>query len=345
MITEDLDLALREATARYDAGQLYVLTDTNTSRCCLPELRRTFSVPDGHILCLPAGEEAKSLATVERIWDFLIDNGATRSSLLLILGGGVLTDMGGFAASTFKRGIPYVNIPTTILAAVDAATGGKTGFDYRGLKNEIGLFCTPERTIVYPRYMRTLPHDQFLSGYAEMLKHALIASPLELAQILAFDTADIDWERLSALLARSIDIKNYIVELDPHETGVRKALNFGHTVGHALESLSFGTDRPLLHGYAVMYGMVAELWLSVLKLGFPKETLSKVVQRMNDDYGRPLCACKDYERLFALMQHDKKNLSPDKVSFTLLRTVGNYRLDQYASKEEIFEALDFLFNI
>lgn len=344
MITDDLDLALREATALYHPEQLYVLVDTHTRQFCLPAVEQTLRLLPEHVLCIESGEDQKTLATIERIWDFLTENGATRFSLLLILGGGVLTDMGGFAASTFKRGIRYVNIPTTLLAAVDAATGGKTGFDYHGLKNEIGLFCTPERTIVYPAYLQTLPHKEFLSGYAEMLKHALIASPLEVAQILSIDMDNIDWTHLTALLARSIDIKNYIVEQDPSEEGLRKTLNFGHTIGHALESLSFTSDQPMLHGYAVLYGMVAELYLSVIKLGFPRETLSQVVELMKSHYGRPVCPCRDYERLWTLMKHDKKNVSPEHVTFTLLRNVGNCRLNQSATKEEVFDALDFLFN-
>lgn len=345
MITDDLDLTLREMTALSAPEQIYVLVDTNTRQFCLSELEKTLTFVPEHILCLQAGESSKTLETVQCIWDFLIENGATRSSLLLILGGGVLTDMGGFAAATFKRGIPYVNIPTTLLAAVDAATGGKTGFDYRGLKNEIGIFSAPVHTIVYTPFLQTLPQQQFLSGFAEMLKHALVASPLELSQILAFNVEAVNWERLAGLLERSMDIKNYIVEQDPKEEGLRKTLNFGHTVGHALESFSFTTNQPMLHGYAVMYGMVAELYLSVIKLDFPRQILSQVVTFMKEYYGKPLCPCQKYEQLFELMKHDKKNASPEQISFTLLRNVGNCRLNQSATKEEIYEALDFLFNL
>lgn len=170
MLTNDIDLALREVTATVDKNQVFIVADEHTEVLCLPTLQQTLALPREQILVLQADEEHKNLAAVEKIWDFLVSRQATRRSLLLILGGGVLTDMGGFAAATFKRGIPFVNIPTTLLGAVDAATGGKTGIDYKDLKNEIGLFVAPKETLIYPAFLLTLPHEQFLSGYAEMLK-------------------------------------------------------------------------------------------------------------------------------------------------------------------------------
>lgn len=345
MLTNDIDLALREVTATVDKNQVFIVADEHTEVLCLPTLQQTLALPREQILVLQADEEHKNLATVEKIWDFLVSRQATRRSLLLILGGGVLTDMGGFAAATFKRGIPFVNIPTTLLGAVDAATGGKTGIDYKDLKNEIGLFVAPKETLIYPAFLQTLPHEQFLSGYAEMLKHALIASPLELSQLLSFDLNKIDQERLCQLLSRSIDIKNYIVEQDPQEEGLRKSLNFGHTIGHALESFSFHTDHRLLHGYAVLYGMIAELYLSVKLLGFPEKYLAQMVNVMREYYGKPIGSCKDYDALLSLMQHDKKNTTVGKISFTLLRNVGDCRLNQQADTESIKESLDFLFNL
>ena len=347
MLTQDLDLALRNAVGLRGSEDIFLLADENSMRFCLPEVRKTLTIDDNNILCLPAGEEYKTLQTVEKIWNFLIDRQATRHSLVLILGGGVLTDMGGFAASTFKRGIGYVNIPTTLLAMVDAAAGGKTGFDYRGLKNEIGMFSSPQETIVYPPFLNTLPHEQLLSGYAEMLKHALIASPLELIHVLAFDIDKPDWETLAELIQRSIDIKQYIVEQDPEETGLRKSLNFGHTIGHAIEEYSFQNKeaKPLLHGFAVMYGIVAEMYLSMTKLGLQQQFLTQVVHFMTEHYGKPVCPCKDYDKLLDLMRHDKKNEHPGEISFALLRQVGNCRINQHCTDDEIREAMDFLFNI
>jgi 3-dehydroquinate synthase len=338
-------MALRNAVGLRQSEDIFLLTDENSRKFCLQEVSKTLTLRQEHILCLPAGEEHKNLRTVEQIWDFFIEQHATRNSMLLILGGGVLTDMGGFAASTFKRGIPYVNIPTTLLAMVDAANGGKTGFDYKGLKNEIGMFSMPVDTIVYPPFLKTLPHEQLLSGYAEMLKHALIASPLELIHVLALDIDNPDWETLSELIQRSIDIKQYIVEQDPNETGLRKSLNFGHTVGHALEEYSFkNSSTPLLHGFAVMYGIVAELYLSVVKLGLQQTTLTQVAHFMREHYGKPVCSCKDYDLLLDLMRLDKKNEKAGEISFALLRQVGNSRINQHCTDDEIRDALDCLFN-
>lgn len=345
MLTNDIDLALREVTASVaEREQIFIVVDEHTEKLCLPIVQQTLELPTEQILVLSAGEGHKDIDTVSHIWDFLIEHGATRRSLLLILGGGVLTDMAGFAAATFKRGIAFVNIPTTLLGAVDAATGGKTGIDYKGLKNEIGLFVSPKETIIYPAFLKTLPSDQFLSGFAEMIKHALIASPLELAQVLSFNLNQRDEDELCQLLSRSIDIKNYIVEQDPFEEGLRKTLNFGHTMGHALESFSFRTEKPMLHGYAVLYGMIAELYLSVKLLGFPEKYLSQLVGVMREYYGKPLGSCKDYDELIALMRHDKKNTTVGEISFVLLRNVGDCRMGQKVDEESIKEALDFLFN-
>ncbi len=364
MLTFDLDLALREVTALYSQEQLFLLMDEQTQQYCLPEVEQTLQVLPSHQLCLATGEEHKTLATVQHIWDFFIAQKANRHSLLLILGGGLLTDIGGFAAATFMRGMPFVNIPTTLLAAVDAGSGGKTGFNYQGLKNEIGVFAQPAQTIVYPPFFQTLPYEQLLSGYAEMLKHALIASPLELAQVLSFDLDKIDWEELAELLRRSMEIKNYIVEQDPEEQDIRKTLNFGHTVGHALEEYflkntehrTLNTEhrtqntghlagsRPLLHGTAVAYGLVAELYLSYMKLGFSQDTLRQVVHYVYEHYGRISCPCKDYDVLIDLMLHDKKAETTNQLNVTLLQSVGNYRINQTVTPDEMKEALDFLFN-
>ncbi len=345
IITTDIDLALREQTALTPLEQVFILVDENTRVHSLPIILKTLPLPAEQILCIPAGEAHKTLHTVELIWQFLEQRNATRHSLLFCLGGGVLTDMGGFAAATFKRGMPWINIPTTLLGMVDAANGGKTGFNYGGFKNEIGLIREAKQTIIDPVFLNTLPRKQFLSGFAEMIKHALISSPLELASIRAFDLDRPDPALLQELITRSVDIKNYIVDSDPEETGMRQTLNFGHTIGHAIEEYSLRHDNePLLHGYAVLYGMVAELYLSLCKLGFPERDLQAVVAIMKQYYGKPVCPCKDYDELIELMQHDKKNPTPDRITFTLLRSVGNYQLGCSATEEEIRGALDFLFN-
>lgn len=350
----DLDLALREAAGLRGCNELYLLCDEHTRTHCAGEILKTFPLEESHILCVSPGEETKSPEGLFRIWDFLMTQGATRSSLLIVLGGGVLTDAGGFAAATFKRGIPYVNIPTTLLAMVDASQGGKTGINYKGLKNEIGLFAPPERTIVHIPFLATLPREELLSGYAEMLKHALIASPLELNTVMSERTVEAleqtvsseeAREHLGELIGRSADIKQYIAEQDPEEKGIRKSLNFGHTIGHAIEEDYSMRGQQLLHGYAVAYGMAAELYLSMLKAGLSQQIVSTVGYFIKELYGKPTYTCKDYDSLLDLMRHDKKNERQGEINFTLLRTVGNYRINQTCSEEEIKEALDYLTNM
>ena len=351
IITSDLDLVLREQTALTPLDQVFVLVDDHTRQYCLPILRQTLPLSDEQVLSVPAGEENKTLHTIELIWQFLMARGATRHSLLINLGGGVITDMGGFAAATYMRGMPFLNIPTTLLGMVDAAAGGKTGFDYQGIKNQIGVFRMPKETIIFTDFLATLHPHHILSGFGEMIKHALISSPLELAAITSFNILDfIDKpagetkDEANELIRRSIEIKNYIVESDPEETGMRQTLNLGHTIGHALEAYALQHGEPLLHGYAVVYGLIAELYLSHLKLGFPERDLQVVISLMKQYYGKYTCPCKSYDELIALMQHDKKNRSTDELTFTLLRTVGNYRLGCVCSPDEVKQALDALFN-
>lgn len=359
MITDDLFLELHSLMPRFNEEQVFVLTDSNAEKHCLPvlldqlrEMGEPFvSLLKDHTCVLPAGEEHKTLESVCRIWDFLIQKRATRHALLLNLGGGVITDIGGFAASCYKRGIAFVNLPTTLLAIVDAGEGGKTGFDYKGLKNEIGLFRPALETIIYPRFLKTLPKHEFLSGFAEMLKHALIASPLEWERILALDIDRLYHqpdealrEEFYAILERSLEIKRYYFEMDPEETGLRKTLNFGHTIGHAIESRLIERGEPQPHGYCVLWGMIAELYLSHLKTGFPSNRLTQLIQLCKEYYGGILFSCKDYDRLIELMRHDKKNTSAG-INFTFLRNIGNPIINQTADDDTIREALDFLFSI
>lgn len=310
------------------------------------------------MLVLPAGEENKSLAMVQRIWDFLIENGATRQAVLICIGGGVITDMGGFAAATYKRGIDYVNIPTTLLAMVDAGSGGKTGIDYRGLKNEIGVFRQPRETVIDTRWLSTLPIEEILSGMAEMVKHALIGSAEEWKRMMAIEVdEDFAGEAFRERVMASLAIKERIVAADPMEKGVRKALNFGHTIGHAMEEMSGTTTKTktktkteaekgmMRHGYAVMYGMVAEAYLSAKRMGLDKEVVVQLTHYMIENYGRPDGRCKDEERLIELMRHDKKNEAKGEINFTLLRAVGEPVVNQVVSEEEIREAIGYLFSV
>ena len=344
-ILKSIESALREVTARYDAAQVCVVSDAQVPfESEWPTLRLTVS------------EEQKSLETVARIWDFLFAQAITRRGLLVCVGGGVLTDLGGFAAATYKRGIDYVNIPTTLLAMVDASSGGKTGINYGGLKNSIGCFAPPVQTLICPVWLASLPSQELLSGFGEMLKTGLIEGERQEAsgerlweQLLRYDLDVMDTEALVPLIEQSIAVKERIVASDPKETGLRKVLNFGHTFGHALEEFSIvnrqSSNRPILHGYAVVYGLIAELYLSVTKLGCPKEPLQQLTQLMLHYYGRPNCKCSEREQLIDLMRQDKKNERTGQISCTLIREIGAPVINQVVTPEEALEALEYLFSL
>ena len=331
-------------------GQLFVLTDSHTKVHCLPLFAESIGNFSYHLLTLEAGEVTKNLTSVQLVWDFLLKHRATREAVLVNLGGGMITDLGGFAAATYMRGIRFVNIPTTLLAMVDASSGGKTGFDYKGVKNAIGTFTPPLATLIHLDFLRTLPAEELLSGFAEMLKHALIASKEEWVNLLQLLQEELPHEQLvealgsTGVLQASIAIKEKVVAQDPHETGVRKILNFGHTVGHAIESAAL-EHNALPHGYCVLWGMVAEVYLSVVKLGCPREVLQQLTQIMLQYYGRPQCNCKQREQLIQRMYQDKKNSANRTPNFTLLRAVGEPEINQYVSEKDIDEALEYLFSL
>lgn len=340
MICTDLSIALAPILARYDKDQGVVVYDENIS---LPT--GVAGLTSHSIYGLTVSETSKSLETVTLIWDFLFEHGITRRGLLIAVGGGVLTDLCGFAASTYKRGIDYINIPTTLLSMVDASTGGKTGINYHGLKNSIGLFAPPVATLIWPSWLKTLPPKQFLSGFAEMLKTGLIADQRLWARLLQYDLDTMDSDALTPLIADCIAVKEQIVSADPREEGIRKTLNFGHTFGHALEELSHAQGSPLDHGFAVLYGLIAELYLSVVKLSCPKEPLQQLTQVMLHDYGKPQCKCSDRDKLIALMLQDKKNEHATDINCTLLREVGEPLINQLITPQEAAEALDYLFSL
>ena len=302
-------------------------------------------------LRITADESHKTIETVMQIWDFLLEHHITRKGLMVCVGGGVLTDLGGFAAATYKRGIEYINMPTTLLAMVDASSGGKTGINYKGLKNCIGCFAPPKETVIDVKWLKSLPATELLSGFGEMLKTGLIESKEQRAQkqeglwesLLQYDIEAFEIEKLTSLIEQCIAVKKRIVAKDPHEEGLRKVLNFGHTFGHALEELSLSGLMP--HGYAVVYGMIAELYLSVTKLGCPKKPLQQLTQVMLHYYGRPNCNCKNREKLIALMQQDKKNECAGDINCTLLQDIGSPVINQVITPNEANEALEYLFSL
>ena len=339
-ICEDFISELDQAIGKQSSESIFILTDENTKKLCLPIALQSIMLKGCQVICIPSGDENKNLDSAVAIWKYLSENGATRKSLMINLGGGMITDIGGFTASTFKRGIRYINVSTTLLGAVDAATGGKTGINFSGLKNEIGVFAPAETVLINIDFFKTLDDANLRSGYAEMLKHALIETQEEWEKVLKYDLERLDLSELKVLLAKSIQIKERIVELDPLEINIRKALNLGHTFGHAFESWSYSANKPVLHGYAVMWGLLCELYLSLIKLNFPKEELLRLKYLSKEYYGTFEFSCKEYEEIFELMTHDKKNNSKD-INFTLLANVGDIRINQTATKEEIFECFDW----
>jgi len=288
-------------------------------------------------IVIGATDTHKTLDTVTQVWTALQQMGATRHSLLINLGGGMVTDLGGFAASTFKRGLSYINIPTTLLSMVDASVGGKTGFNFGGLKNEIGVFNNADCVILDTTFLQTLDQENILSGYAEMLKHGLISNEKTWAELLNFNLTDL--EQLGSMLAENVAVKQRIVTEDPTEHGIRKALNLGHTAGHAFESLAL-ERKPILHGYAVAYGLVVELYLCCVKTGFPQDKMRQTVTFIKEHYGRMNITCDDYPKIIELMHHDKKNVG-SAINFTLLGGIGDIRINQTATEDEIKDALDF----
>ena len=345
IITQNFQNDLAMALVECERDRIFVLTDENTHAKCWPLLSNFYGLKQAQIITIPAGDGNKSIEQLAYVWQKLGEGGATRHSCLINLGGGMVTDLGGFAASTFKRGINFINIPTTLLAMVDASVGGKTGINFGGLKNEVGVFSDSKFVILNADFLSTLDKANLLSGYAEMLKHGLIANEQMWAELTTFDIA-------GEHTVDSVRVKEQVVAADPHEKGLRKALNLGHTFGHAFESWSYGFEeqatktkehgrQPLLHGYAVAFGLIAELYLSVVKCGFPTEQMRQTVSFIRQHYGNLPITCDDYDNIIALMRHDKKNRGTD-INVTLLAGIGQLRIDQTIDEEMIREALDFV---
>ena len=313
LFTNHVEQALDRAVDTLAPSGVFVLTDSNTASFVLPRLQGiSRAVGEGKAIVIPAGDDHKNLDSLSAIWRELTEKGATRSSVLINLGGGVVTDIGAFAAATFKRGMNFINVPTSLLGAVDASVGGKNGINFAGLKNEIGLFSDAALTIISTTFFNTLTSQQLLDGYAEMLKHALISSQEMTARLLAYDITGYTPEPLLNL---------HYVEADPGDRGCRHALNLGHTFGHAFESMAMERGTPLSHGYAVAFGMVAALILSHLELDFPTEWLNRYVTFVKENYGGFAFDCRDTDRLVA-QGIAKADAYASGFSHTLLIAIG-----------------------
>ena len=339
VMSQNLEETLTAAIATCEKDRIFILADETTQQLCLPLVEGFACLNGVQHITIGATDTHKTLDSLSHVWEALGEGGATRHSLLINIGGGMVTDLGGFAASTFKRGINYINIPTTLLSMVDASVGGKTGINFRGLKNEIGVFNNAETVILDTQFLKTLDQDNILSGYAEMLKHGLISDEKMWAELLNYDLRMKNLESLQRMVAESVAVKQRIVTEDPTEQGIRKALNLGHTAGHAFESFAL-SKQPILHGYAVAYGLICELYLSCIKTGFPTDKMHQTVSFIHEHYGKMDITCDDYPQLLEFMTHDKKNVA-GVINFTLLGGIGDIRINQQATKDEIYEALDF----
>ena len=339
IISKQLQTELAKAIAECEHDRIFVLVDETTNKLCWSLVKDYLCLKDAQTIIIGATDRRKNLDTLVHVWESLQQGKATRHSLLINLGGGMVTDLGGFAASTYKRGINFINIPTTLLAMVDASVGGKTGINFGGLKNEIGVFNDAEFVLLDTNWLRTLDEENIRSGYAEMLKHGLIADDTMWAELINFNLAQPDLRQLASMLDKSVRIKERIVAEDPHEKGIRKALNLGHTFGHAFESWAM-KRQPILHGYAVAFGLIAELYLATTQTDFPTERMRQTVNFIRAYYGSLPITCNDYPELIELMHHDKKNRG-NEINVTLLGGIGDIRIDQTITEEDIKEALDF----
>lgn len=325
---------------KYPSGKVFLATEETVDKLWVSEYDDFFKSKGVKKVVVASGENNKKIESVAKIWEFLSKNGGDRKSLLINIGGGMLTDLAGFAATTFKRGIDFLNVPTTLLSQVDASVGGKTGINFSGFKNEIGTFKEPVAVIINTDFLKTIDKENFISGYTEMIKHGLIFDPEHLKDLKEFDIEKTDYDRLQKIISDSVNVKAYFVSNDPTEKNIRKALNFGHTIGHAFESYAMMQNRPIQHGYAVAYGMIAELFLSVKKCGFPQTELTKLTGWLIKLYDKFSISENDFEALFELMTHDKKN-EAGRINFTLLSEIGKIEINQNCEKELIYQALEY----
>ncbi len=317
-------------------SKVMILVDENTKQDCLPKFLEQVDYKDFEVIEIKSGEEHKTIETCVKIWQAMGKCGADRKSALFNLGGGVIGDMGGFCAGTFKRGIDFYQIPTTLLSQVDASVGGKLGIDFEGIKNNVGLFLDPKAVYIYPPFLKSLPERELRSGFAEIIKHALIADYGMWEQMQAIKKLkQVNWR---ALIPPSLRIKQRIVEQDPYEKGIRKILNFGHTIGHAVESYSHSSQLPLRHGEAIAVGMICEAYLSNKTFVLPRVAVRRItafILHHFDKYPFPKDAVED---MIYIMKQDKKNVGGS-INFSLLKEEGVAVYDQTCTEDLIREAL------
>lgn len=329
---------LASFTKEKNYSSIFVLVDNNTFECCYPRFIQNFATTATiEIIQIEAGEIFKHIETCVSVWNAMTELGADRKSLLITLGGGVITDLGGFVASTFKRGIDFINIPTTLLSMVDASVGGKTGVDLGVLKNQIGVFANPEMVLIDPEYLHTLDPREIRSGTAEVIKYGMTHDIHLFNEIK--DNPNVN---LVDLIHRSIEIKNEVVTEDPKEKGLRKVLNWGHTIGHAIESYFLDSDHKenLTHGEAIAAGMACEAYLSSKLLGFSEEKTNEIKKAIIQIYGKVEILPEEIQPIMDLLIHDKKNESGI-VKFVLLNDYEDFKINCEASNELVKESIEF----
>lgn len=325
--------------AQKDYSSIIVLVDTNIRKFCYPLIRS--SLPKHTLITVKSGEEYKNLTTCEEIWSAMTDSELDRHALMINLGGGVIGDMGGFCASTYKRGIDFIQIPTTLLAQVDASVGGKLGIDFHGFKNHLGVFTLPKAVLIDPVFLATLSEREKRSGFAEIIKHCLIQDGEKWDEIRK---KDLDQQDLPDLIAHSVEIKKKVVEQDPTEKGLRKILNFGHTLGHAVETYFLDKGKKkLLHGEAIATGMLSESYISFERKLINAQTLAQIEEFIFSVYGKVPMKADDFEAIIRHTQQDKKNKGKE-IRFSLITGAGSCTYDVAVSKGEMKRALEYYVN-
>ncbi len=315
-----------------------ILVDENTEAFCLPLLMNQLPDINFELIRISSGEQHKNINTCKNIWTSLFQLEASRNALLINLGGGVIGDMGGFCASTYKRGIPFIQIPSTLLSQVDASIGGKLGIDFLQVKNGIGVFNNPHGVFIDPGFYQTLPKEELRSGFAEVIKHSLIADQKQWDYIKQQDDLTlINWE---TLLVPSLKIKKHFVESDPFEKGLRKALNFGHTIGHAIEGFGLETNQPLLHGEAIAIGMICETFLSYLQFQLEQEHVAQISKYILKIFGHHPLDLQYFGDYLELMKNDKKN-TDGAINFSLLKGPGQVQVNQTCPPGWILQSLQY----
>ena len=339
VIFEEVSNALPELLSSESYSSIGVLVDENTERHCFPGI--SDHIPAHELIRISSGESNKTLDGCRSIWDQLTALNFDRRSLMINLGGGVIGDMGGFCAATFKRGIDFVNIPTTLLAQVDASVGGKLGIDFQDYKNHIGVFQSPRSVIINTKFLGTLDERQLRSGFAEVIKHSLIADASSWAELSSTVWSNLDW---SNVVPKSVEIKRKIVDQDPKEKGLRKILNFGHTIGHAIETYYLSQPQNILHGEAIAAGMIAEAFLSTQKTGLSSKELDEICRFLISIYGKISVEPDQFDHIVGLTVQDKKNVGSE-LRLALLQGIGQAKHDVPTQANEIRSALEFYLNI